>query len=198
MHRHQCPPEARPAQSDAGGRPTPGSPPRVLPAGASGRARRSAPARPGQSGTTTIEAALCLGVVVIAFVGLMEIVGAAFESDRMERAAQAAARAIALDPRNPDPGGVGCAAIRGELRLPASFDCRAEWPDLAIDLDVQPDELPATGLMDSGGALTRVTSNTGDLVLVRIPWVRNPFSFEGADRIEPVTLVAMGLARNEP
>ena len=143
----------------------------------------------GQTGVTTLEAAASILVVLLAFGGMMEIVGASFRSDRMERAAHAAARAVALDQRDPDA--TACAAINRELDIDPDFDCtdRSRFPvEFKVDLGVAPDHLPEE-LLDSNGNPTSVTADTGDLVLVRVHWAGKP---------GPVTRVAMGLARAEP
>ena len=75
---------------------------------------------PKEHGGTAVETAAAISVVVLAFAALLEIVNIAFESDRMDRAARAAARATALD-ANAD----ACAAIRRELRLAYDFNCAA-------------------------------------------------------------------------
>ena len=112
----------------------------------------------------------------------MEVVGTTYDSDRWERGAQAAARAIALNRHDPDPKGKACEAIRDELQLDSSFDCLTEWPDFTVDKDVRPDELP-DALLETDGTIKSVKGNTGDMVLVRIP---------------TGSTVAMGLARAEP
>ena len=146
--------------------------------------------------------ALAISVVVAAFAGLMEIVNTAFESDRMNRAARAAAQATALDP-NAD----ACAAIRRELRLTDDFDC-APWA-ITVHRGVLPSNL--ADALGSGSP-----DGTGDMVLVRIDWRRPLWSFRnvvppanadgdtGADEPDGspdpglVSRIAIGLARSEP
>ena len=140
-------------------------------------------------------------VLVVGFAGLMEIVQASLTDDRMGRAARAAARALALD-----PSADACAPIRRELRLADDFDCDTAWT-LKVDLGVGPSALPAT--LDAG-----VTSGSGDMILVRIGWNRDMWSFEGSVQdartddgledtgddpqgAETVPMVAIGLARCE-
>ena len=119
----------------------------------------------------------------------MEMVHASFTDERMGRAARAAARALALD-----PSADTCAAIRREFRLAENFDCDGAAWRLKPDLGVAPSALPAT--LDAG-----VTTGTGDMVLVRIGWDRDMWSFEGSvqDAADPgtVPMVAIGLARCE-
>ena len=123
---------------------------------------------------------------------------ASYTTDRMARAARAAARAFALD-ANAD----ACAAIRREFHLADEFDCGAKWT-ISVDQGVSPTALPAT--LDAGA-----TAGTGEMVLVRITWTRDLWSFIDAveddtesDDDEAVatpglmTLVAIGLARSEP
>lgn len=157
---------------------------------------------PKEHGGTTVETAVALAVAVAAFAGLMEIVNTAFESDRMDRAARAAAQATALDP-NAD----ACAAIRRELRLPDGFDCAA-W-EITVHQGVLPSNL--SNALRSGSP-----DATGDMVLVRIDWSRAVRSLanvlpaasavEDAGGDDPdeslgsglVSGIAIGLARSEP
>ena len=150
---------------------------------------------------------------------MAEIVAATLEGDRWERAAHAAARAVALNRSHPDPKSLACEAIRSELQLDSDYDCWGskkgdseddkaddhaddEADDKADDqpkyeqvkIGVKPAELPAK--IDA-----KITSSTGDMVLVRVPWSRTLFSFEsGYDSSKPgsVDMVAVGLARAEP
>lgn len=209
----------RPCRNEGGsaGRPdagsTPGTPPPDTPPD---RIRAGSPSRRAagrgwhgslrrfrrdRRGSSTINGALALAVFVGGFAGLMEIVHTRFDADRMDRAARAVARAVALD-RNADR----CAAIRHELDLASGFDCDDAWT-IAVDHDVSPTELPATL-----GA--QVQAGTGDLVFVRIFWTRRLWSFldivpsanaaegddDGTASPDPdlLTRVAIGLARCEP
>ena len=158
--------------------------------------------RSKEHGGTAIETALAISVAITAFAGLMEIVNTVFESDRMYRAARAAARATTLDP-NAD----ACAAIRRELRLEDDFDC-APWA-ITVHQGVLPSSL--------GDALGSGSPNaTGDMVLVRIDWRRPMWSFgnvvppanadgdpdadgpDGSPGRGLVSRFAIGLARSEP
>lgn len=153
---------------------------------------------PKEHGGTALETAFAISLAVAAFAGLMEIVDVAFESDRMNRAARAAAQATALDP-NAD----ACAAIRRELRLADGFDCTA-WT-VTVHRGVLPSNLSnALGLASASG--------TGDMVLVRIDWGRaawpltNVVPAANAANAAPdasanprlVSGIAIGLARSEP
>ena len=152
---------------------------------------------PKEHGGTALETAFAIGLVVAAFAGLMEIVNLAFESDRMNRAARAAAQATALDP-NAD----ACAAIRRELRLADDFDCTAAWT-ITVHRGVLPSKL--ADALGSGSA-----DATGDMVLVRIdrrrtvlplPSVVPAANAAGAATAANSGLVsptALGLARSEP
>ena len=117
---------------------------------------------PKEDGETGLETALAVALVVAAFAGLIEIVNTTFESDRMNRAARAAADATALD-GNAD----ACAAIRRELRLADDFDCSA-WT-ITVHRRVLPSKLDTALGAGSPGT-------TGDMVLVRIDWSRAPWS----------------------
>ena len=105
-------------------------------------------------------------ILVAGFASLMEIVQACYTDDRMSRAARAAARALALD-----SSADACTIIRRELNLAKTFDCATAWT-LTVNRGVSPTTLPAT--LDAS-----VTTGTGDMVLVRIGWNREPLSFDG-------------------
>ena len=139
-----------------------------------------------------IESAIALMVLVVGFGGLMEIVQASYTDDRMGRAARAAARALALDPSANDPSAYACAAIRREFHLADDFDCGA-WT-LNVYRGVSPSALPVT--LDAA-----VTTGTGDMVLVRIGWSRDVWSFDASmhdvNADDTVQMVATGLARCE-
>ena len=149
--------------------------------------------------SVAIEAAIAITVLVLGFGALMEIVRASYADDRMGRAARAAARALALD-----PAADACAAIRGELRLAGDFACstqssgaQSSGVSVRVDRGVNPTTLPAT--LDAAA-----TTGTGDMVLIRIGWTREPWRFGGilrdanaANATTTVPMTAMGLARCE-
>ena len=148
----------------------------------------------GTRGGTVIESAISISILVISFAALAEIVHDAYEEDKLARAARAAARAIALD-----PAADACAAIRRELDLADDFNCAGSW---TVDRGISPATLPKP--LDAD-----VVAGTGDLVLVRIGWNRDPWSFgrvvrdanaaddSGDDSDGTVPVVAMGVARCE-
>lgn len=151
----------------------------------------------GEHGAVAVESAIALAVLVVGFGALMEIVHVAYTDDRMGRAARAAARALAMDPTAD-----ACAAIRSELRLADDFVCGTAWT-LKVDLGVGPSALPAT--FDAS-----VAAGSGDMVVVRIGWNRDRWSFDGflreanADGTDDdgagagtVPMAAIGLARCE-
>ena len=141
-----------------------------------------------------VESAIAVTFLVVSFAVWAEIVNNAHTEHQMARAARAAARAVALD-----AGADACAAIRREFALADNFDCAATWT-LVLDRGVRPSSLPAT--LDA-----HAVAGTGDMVLVRIGWYRDPWSFgspvEGAnaedseDEEVTVSMVAIGLARCE-
>ena len=109
----------------------------------------------GTCAATAIPTALAIGILVLSFAVLIQIVIDILTVDKLTRAARAAAHAVALDP-NAD----ACAAIRAELHLAPGFDCNAQWT-LTVDRGVAPGELPSS-------PNAAVTNTTGNLVLVRI------------------------------
>ena len=151
-------------------------------------------------GATAIEVALSVSVLVIVFAGLMEIVHSAYVSDSMDRAARAAARAVALVPdAEGDPGTLGsvaCAAIRRELDLAEDFDCGASWT-LSVDTDLTP-----AAMLEGEGSDDDEAD--GGMVVVRIAWNREPWEIgrlleetvEGDS--EPTRYIAVGVALQEP
>ena len=129
--------------------------------------------------SVALESAIALSVLVVAFSGLMNIVGDVYSDDRTGRGARAVARAMALNPST-DPW----AALKREGGLSANATC-PEWTatantcggwTLKIDRGVAPAALPKN--LSAG-----VSSHDGELVLVRL---------------ERGGAVAFGLARSEP
>ena len=116
-----------------------------------------------EHGGTALESAVAISLAVAAFAALMEIVDTVLESDRMHRAARAVAQATALD-----PSADACAAIRRELHLASDFDCSA-WT-----ITVRRSVLPSK-LSDALGSAS--AAGTGDMVLVKLDWSRNAWSF---------------------
>ena len=116
-----------------------------------------------ERGSVALESAFALSVIVIAFAGLMHIVGDVFAEDISNRGARAVARALALDPAA-DPW----AALRREVDLDATClwtagDTNAQcdgWK-LAIHLGVSPATLGAAALGVGDTA-------AGEMVLVRL------------------------------
>ena len=148
-------------------------------------------------GSVAVETAISIPVLVFAFAGLMALVQSAYVSDTMNRAARAAARAIALVPEGDARSGkldiVACTAIRRELDLAEAFDCGAKWT-LTVDTD-----LTAKTLLQGGNG----DEDAGDMVVVRIAWNQVPWevgtlvaSFDEA-ATDPVRKIAVGVARRE-
>ena len=142
--------------------------------------------RSEQRGAATIVTAIAFSFVVVALGGVMEIVNTAYATDRMGRAARAAARVLAID-----ASADWCAAIRSELRLDEGFVCANAWT-VDVDLGVAPEALPdpLSGAVGGEG---------GELVLVRIGWTTPRWSFlSPASPALFTRRVAFGLARSEP
>lgn len=114
-----------------------------------------------------VPTAITVSLLVLAFVGLMEIVHSAYAADRMARAARAAAQAVALVPDRAASAttleSVACAAIRRELDLDAGFACGTAWT-LSVKGNIAPQAL-----------LDAQAGGSGDLVVVRIGWARTPW-----------------------
>ena len=147
-----------------------------------------------RSGSVAIESTMAVSGLVAALAVLMHVVTSLYESDYMDRAARAAARAVALVPDSYGNAGnlatIACNAIRRELVLDADFDCAFGWT-LTIDTGLTPGDLLSGESPDPG-------DRTGDMVRVRIGWT------QGADPTQPVQpdqapdQVAVGVARTEP
>ena len=165
-----------------------------------------------------VEGAIAISILVAAFTGLMAMVQEVYTTDRLERAARAAARAIALN-AGADP----CAAIRREFGLAEEFDCSERW-QITVHEGLSPSDLSAAPRDGSAASAA-----SGEMVMVRIAWSRgseatddpsddetdtDPETLNGADisgqgddppepeepdlDAGPVPMVAMGVARREP
>ena len=165
----------------------------------------------GSRGAVAVEGAIAISILVAAFAGLMAIVQESYSSDRLGRAARAAAHAVALD-ASADP----CAAIRHEFRLPERFDCGTRWR-ISVHQGLHPSELSSV-LTDP----STESGEGGEMIMVRIAWSDGakateeataestsrvdlsggeedlPESEESRDDARPLPTVAMGVARSEP
>ena len=135
-----------------------------------------------RNGVVAMETALTLTALVVICSGLMTAAYTLYSGDRMDRAARAAARAIALL----TPGSAvtlydtACGAIRRELDLADNFTCNSVWT-ISIETDLTPSALVAS-LGDDNNATVPGSGDGGDageLILVRVG-------------------VGQGLARREP
>ena len=162
-------------------------------------------------GSAAVEGAIAISILVAALAGLMAIVQETYSSDRLGRAARAAARAVALD-ASADP----CAAIRLEFRLPERFDCGTRWR-ISVHQGLHPSVLSsvlADASAEAGGG--------GEMVMVRIAWGDGAEATEEATAestsraglpaeeeapaepeeprgdARPLATVAVGVARREP
>ena len=149
-------------------------------------------------GALSVETAVTIAMLVFVFAGLMEIVHSAYVSDTMERAARAAARAVALAPQDDARSGtldtVACTAIRRELDLAESFDCGTHWT-LTVDTDLT----PAAMLAGGGGTGDEAA---GEMVVVRIAWSQEPWELGWLvaaldEEEEALQAMAVGVARRE-
>ena len=148
----------------------------------------------GHCGSVAVETAIAVSLLVIAFAGIMQIVHSVSVSDRMERGARAAVRAIALAP-GAEAGSLpalACRAIRKELDLGETFDCTTKL-SVRIERNLAPASL-------SGSAGSGSGSTAGELVVVRISWSGGAWNVgklvSGDD--EDSRPVAVGVARLEP
>ena len=158
-------------------------------------------------GAAAIETALSVSILVVALAGLMQVVSTVFVDDQAERAARAAARALALDP-GANPWG----PVWHELYSDSDHPCTTDWAaselgacgswTLAVKHGVSPAAL--TAALDPD--LPAPTAG-GELVLVglsrqpaSVAGVQSANANPGASRTvaELVGMEAIGVARREP
>ena len=173
-----------------------------------GRGRFGAPARMrgalgkfflGERGAAAIETALSVSVLVVALAGIMQVVTTVFVDDQAERAARAAARALALD-----PGADPWEPVREELHADANHTCTTDWT--ASDLGACDGWTLAVRHGVSPAALTvaldpdlPAPAAGGDLVLVGLSrQPANPNLGSSRTVAELVGMDAVGVARSEP
>ena len=125
-----------------------------------GRWRGARALRHDQRGAVTLETALALVVVVSTFASMAAIIGNVYESDRIGRAARAAARAVSFD-----PGADACAAAHreiGQTRPTATEDRPCGGWDVVVSIGVAPGSLAS--VLEGGVAV----SGSDEMVLVQI------------------------------
>lgn len=145
----------------------------------------------GRRGAGAIESALSLAALVTVFAGLMAIAHAAYEDDRMGRAARAAARAVALTDiaaTQATLDSAACTGIKNELGLADDFDCKT-WTDIKVVAGLAPSSL-------SSG--TSTGGNNGDMILVTIDWKQAPWVQAVRKLAGSAGRIATGVARREP
>ena len=142
-------------------------------------------------GGGAIESALSLAALVTVFAGLMVVAHAAYEDDRMGRAARAAARAVALTTdaaaTQATLDSAACTGIKNELGLADDFDCKT-WT-----VTVTPDLTPSS--LSSGAS---VGGETGDMILVTIDWKQAPWVQAVRELDGTAGRTATGVIRREP
>ena len=168
----------------------------------------------GPGASVAVETAIAISILVVAFAGLMAIVQESYGTDRLDRAARAVARAVALNEHADH-----CAAIRRELGLAQDFDCEAQW-HISVDHRINPSDLSTVFAGNVGAG-----EPDGEMILVQIGWKRESgpaetdpepeldtadgtIPSEGGDETpdpidadaspRSVPMVAMGIARREP
>ena len=185
------------AKTESGdGQPRQASAAAGLSASAAGHSMAGLPAGPraflrARRGGVAVESALSLAVLVTVFSGLMAIAHAAYEDDRMDRAARAAARAVALvtdtSATKTALASTACNAIKHELDLADDFDCTT-WT-VGVKTGLTPSAL-------SSG--TNADGETGDMVLVEIQWQQAPWVQAVQALGGSGGRLAAGVARREP
>ena len=150
--------------------------------------------RRDRRGSVAVETAISVSVLVIAFAGILQIVHAAWVSDRMDRAARAAVRTVALAPdaNAASLPGLACAAIRKELGLGDGFDCGKKL-SVTVERSLAPGSL-------ASGADADAQAAAGELVVVRIAWSGGPWNAGVLTANDDANArpVAIGIARLEP
>ena len=146
--------------------------------------------------SVALETAAVITVLVVAAAGLTEIYSSLYANENMDRAARAAARAVALSPDLQGDGDaiatVACDAIKRELDLDGEFQCSPGWT-VTVDTGLTTGNLLSGESPDDG---------TGDMVRVSIGWHRQAWTFD-AEPSETETdttprEVSIGVARSEP
>ena len=131
-------------------------------------------------GAAVVEAAIAITFATMFFAALMQVVSTAYTTDRLERAARAAARAVALLPAAPASDAalrtVACNAIRAELSLPVTETCDEDWT-FTVEAYRDPAALRAG---TARGAGTTIGGEDGDIVAVRISWTPPVFRWLAA------------------
>ena len=121
--------------------------------------------------SVALESAAVLSVLIVVGGGLVEIFSSVYMNETMNRAARAAARAVALTPSvHTDPAAVqalACEAMRRELGLPDDTECSDAWT-VSVETGLTTDNLLNGESPDN---------RTGDMVRVHITWHRDPWSF---------------------
>ena len=140
----------------------------------------------GQRASTVIEGAIAISILVSAFAGLMAIVEERYATDRLDRAARAVARVVALN-ANADP----CAAIRREFALDEDFCCDGQW-QVSVHRGLSPGALPESLDQDLSA------SAEGELILVRIGQRDSSIACPVDPSAESVPMMAVAIARREP
>ena len=140
----------------------------------------------GQCASTVIEGAIAISILVAAFAGLMAIVEESYATDRLDRAARAVARAVALN-ANADP----CAAIRREFAYDEDFCCDGQW-QISVDLGLSPTALPESLDQDLSD------SADGELILVRIGRRDSSIACPVDPNAESVPMMVVAIVRREP
>ena len=140
----------------------------------------------GRRASAAIEGAIAISILVAAFAGLMAIVAESYATDRLDRAARAVARAVALN-ANADP----CAAIRREFAHDEDFCCDGQW-QISVDRGLSPSALPKSLDQDLSG------SADGELIVVRIGRRDSSIACPVDPNAESVPMMAVAIARREP
>ncbi|MDE0058719.1 MAG: pilus assembly protein [Defluviicoccus sp.] len=144
--------------------------------------------------SVAVETAVVISVLILAAGGLMEIYSSLYTTENMNRAARAAARAVALSPdQQANAGAIGtvaCDAIKHELGLNEEFECSPGWT-VTVDTGL------TTGNLLSGES---PEERTGDMVRVTIAWHRQAWTFNAEPSESDATPreVSIGTARSEP
>ena len=121
--------------------------------------------------SVALDSAAVVSILVVATGGLMEIFSSVYMNDTMDRAARAAARAIALSPGvHNDAAAVqtlACKAVKRELDLGDQFDCGASW-QVTVETGLTTEDLLNGETPEE---------RTGDMVRIDIAWQPSPWGF---------------------
>ena len=112
-------------------------------------------------GSIAIEGVVAIGIVTVAFAILVKISTVHIVADQLQRAASAAARAVAID-----ASANACEVALSEIGGVAGSGCSGSWT-IHVDTEVPITQLAAAGTVGN----PPIGATGGKMVVVRIQWM---------------------------